>query len=134
MKKIHAVIIILCAAAFCLPGCQFLQKKDRSAIQEMAKGEYVMLTGVEVNPERNVVLHKGDTVALKIVTGTEWVKVYGYNTALEPVAAPQVLILYMYSTDFKDEKFFMPTFEEAFSKLLKRKTAADAKPEKKAKR
>ena len=134
MKKFHAAVITLCAAAFFLPGCEFLQKKDRSAIQEMAKGEYVMLADVEVNPERNVVLHKGDTVTLKIVTGTEWVKVYGYNAALEPVAAPQVLVLYMYSTDFKDEKFSMPAFEEAFYKLLKRKTSADAQPAKKTKR
>ena len=132
MRKFHAVVILLCSAFLCAPGCEFLQKKDRDAIQEMGKGEYVMLADVEVNPERNVVLRKGDTVTLKIVSGTEWVKVYGYNAALERVSAPQVLILYMYSTDFKDEKFFMPAFEEAFYKLLKRKT--DAKPEKKAKR
>lgn len=132
MRKFHAAVILLCAAVLCAPGCEFLQKKDRDAIQEMGKGEYVMLADVEVNPERNVVLRKGDMVTLKIVSGTEWVKVYGYNTALEPVSAPQVLILYMYSTDFNGEKFSMPAFEEAFYKLLKPKT--DAKPEKKAKR
>lgn len=133
MKKFFAAVLVF-SAAFIFAGCAFMQKKDRAVLEELGRGEYVMLADVEVNAETGAVLRKGDTVTLKIVTGTEWVKVYGYNTALPAVSAPQVLILYMFSTDFKDEKFSMTEFETAFSRFLRRKTAADDKPATKTKR
>ena len=124
MKKIYAAVLPLVAIAL-ISGCAFLQKKDRAALQDMGKGEYVMLADVEVNRSTNAVLHKGDTVTLKIVTGTEWVKVYGFNAALPALNAPQVLILYMYASDFKDEVFTMSEFETAFGRLLTKKTGAE---------
>lgn len=133
MKKFFAAAL-LCAAASFFAGCAFMQKADRAALQDLGNGEYVMLADADVNAETGAVLRKGDTVTLKIITGTDWVKVYGYNTALPAVSAPQVLILYMFSTDFTDEKFSMAEFETAFGRLLKRKTAADDKPATKTKR
>ena len=133
MKKLFAAAF-LSAFALSFAGCAFIQKKDRSALEEIGRGEYVMLADVEVNAETGAVLRKGDTVTLKVVTGTESVKVYGYNAALPAVSAPQVLILYMFSTEFTDEKFSMSEFETSFGRFLKRKTAADDKPATKTKR
>ena len=133
MKKFFAAALLF-SVAFIFAGCAFMQKKDRAAIEELGRGEYVMLADIEVNAETGAVLHKGDTVTLKVVTGTESVKVYAYNAALPAVSAPQVLILYMFSTDFTDEKFSMAEFESAFGRFLKRKTAADDKPATKTKR
>jgi type II secretion system-associated lipoprotein len=134
MKKIYAALFPFFAIALLVCGCAFLQKKDRVTLQEMGKGEYVMLADVVVNPASNAVLHKGDTVTLKIVTGTEWVKVYGFNASLPPLEAPQVLILYMYSNDFKDEIFSMSEFETAFGRLLAKKTGAESLSPSKGKR
>lgn len=127
MKKIHVAAVVLCSLAVFIASCAFLPRKDRRAIMDLESGRYVMQTDLTVNAETHAELKKGDEVTLKILTGSDWIKIYGYNASQDPLLAPQVLLLYMFSTDFPDEKFSMPFFQEAFDRTMKKKDDKEEK-------
>lgn len=127
MRKFQVVAIVLCTMVAFIASCAFLPRKDRRAIMDLETGRYVMQTDLTVNAERHAELKKGDEVTLKVLTGSDWIKIYGYNAAIDPLLAPQVLLLYMFSTDFPNEKFSMPFFQDAFDRTIKKKGESDEK-------
>ena len=135
MKRFRVSVLYLCAAAAFVSSCAFLPRKDRIALAEYEKPQYVMQRDIVINPESGIYLRKGDLVVLKVKTGTDWVKVWGYNASIDPLQAPPVLMLYLFSTDFENEKFSMPVFDAMLSQAVKKKEESPApSPSKKDKR
>ena len=132
MKISRIYALALCPVLMFVLACSFMPRKERDALSAYEKGTYIAQQDIVINAESGIYLRKGSAVTLKIATGTDWVKVYGFDAAKDPLTAPQVLILYMFDTDFKNEKFNMAEFSAALDALMRLKTESDEKP--KAKR
>ena len=121
-------MLAVCTVLIGMLACSFMPRKERDALASFEKGIYIVQKDIVINAEAGVLLRKGSSVTLKVATGSDWVKVYGYDAALDPLSAPQVLMLYMFDTDFTNEKFSMSEFTVALNVLVRLKQEQDEKP------
>lgn len=86
--------------------------------------EYILLQDVE---RREMTLAKGERVRIMIVTDDEWIKVYAYKAAGDPLKSVRFLILHMFNDDFTDNMFDRQKFDQELVKIVSKAGASDEK-------
>ncbi|MCL1865396.1 MAG: type II secretion system-associated lipoprotein [Spirochaetes bacterium] len=123
-----ALIIGLLSISAC---SSFIKDKDADGItSKYQEGEYILLEDLTRN---NVTLPKNSAVKLLVETSSDWVKVYAYDSKEELLKSTRVLLLYLFDSDFPNEKFNQEFFDSEVNKMV-RPRGADIKPDKKIKK
>ncbi|MCU0849380.1 MAG: hypothetical protein MUD12_15970 [Spirochaetes bacterium] len=102
------IIPLIVTVVLFFTSCKtFILDENIASLKDMESREYTMKEDIKSG---NRSLKKGDKIKITIGTGKEWVKVHGFSARGELLKADKVLILYMFSEDFPDEKFDINLF------------------------
>jgi len=104
MKFIPLIVTVFLFFTSCKT---FILDENIASLKNMESREYILKEDIKSG---NRSLKKGDKIKITIGTGKEWVKVHGFPAKGEPLKVDKVLILYMFSEDFPDEKFDINLF------------------------
>ena len=109
MIKTNISIIILIMSLL-MAGCStFIKDEDSEKISlKYQAGEYVLLQDLNRN---DIIFPKNSVVKLIVLTGSDWIKIYAYNSGEELLASNRLLLLYLFDGDFPKEKFSQETEE-----------------------
>jgi type II secretion system-associated lipoprotein len=128
MIKRHLRIIFIIGLASISACSSFIKEADVNSITlKYQEGEYVLLDDLTRN---NVTISKNTAVKLLVETSSDWIKIYAYDSKEELLKSTRLLLLYLFDTDFPDEKFNQELFDSEVNKMV-RPRGADTKPVKK---
>ncbi len=113
MKKFLLLIITAMAAVSCKT---FIPENDVPLLTEFEKQDYVLLQDVSSGKSS---LKKNTFVKILTVSGDSWVKVYAYDRNQTRLESERVLVLYLFSDDFKEEEFNVDYFRDRLYRVLK---------------
>ncbi len=114
---------IILIASLLMAGCSTFipdEESDKISLKYQA-GEYLLLSDVIRN---DLIFPKNSVVKLIVLTGDDWVKVYAYNSSEELLASNRFIVLYLFDTDFPDEKFSQEYLDAELLKLVRPKNSA----------
>jgi type II secretion system-associated lipoprotein len=107
--KNTGAIILMITYGLILSSCTtFLKKDDISNIKNYEKKEYILKDDAGEGARS---IKKGSKIKLYIITGDDYIKVYGYPSKTDFVKAERALIVYIFEDDFEKSKFNMDVFE-----------------------
>ncbi len=109
--RIFAAALISLVAGAC---DTMVNRETEQALREYEQKIYVMKNTVTANDEKLV---KGQKVKIKVFWGKDWIKIRGYAADVDPLHAEQVLMLYMFKSDFPEDRFSMETLQEKFGEI-----------------
>ncbi len=128
MIKTSVGRIFFIALIFTSACSTFIRDEDSGTLLlKYQAGEFVLLQNISRNEE---ILPANSIVKLIVVPGDEWVKIYAYDSSEELLVSKRVLLLYLFQSDFPDEKFSQEFLDAELLKLVKPKISG-AKAEKK---
>jgi len=121
MKKYIWAILI--SFVFSLGCSSFVKDRDAQWLRGYESREnfgpkFVLLKDIEINREK---LMKGTVVRIITVTDSDWLKVYVYKATESALKSKRFLALYLFKSDFPNEKFDKATFERELRKVLLKK-------------
>ena len=127
IKKYLRIFLVI--GLMSISACStFMRDEDADRITvKYQEGEYVLLGDLTRN---NVTIPKNTVVKLLVETSSDWVKVYAYDSKEELLKSTRLLLLYLFDTDFPDEKFDQEYFDSEINKLVRPK-GPDFRPVKK---
>jgi type II secretion system-associated lipoprotein len=106
----------------------FIKNEDVDTITlKYQEGEYILLDNLTRD---NLSLQKNSAVKLLVETSSDWVKIYAYDSKEELLKSTRLILLYLFDTDFPDERFNQEFFDSEMNKLVKPR-GAGTKPVKK---
>lgn len=114
IKKIIPVIII---AVFSFACDKFLSKETQKMLKEYETATYITITDISAG---NKSLKKGIKIKINLLIDKSWIKVYGYPAEVDELVADKVLMLYLFSDNFKDEKFNKELFDKQLFEKIKK--------------
>lgn len=122
MIKKNSILIFLFAVSV-LTGCSSFISEDQSnkLSAKYQAGEYVLLSDLNRN---KMTFPANSLVKLIVVTGKDWIKIYAYNSNEELLVSKRLLLLYIFETDFPNEKFSQQHLDSELSKLVVLKDAS----------
>ncbi|MCL2154990.1 MAG: type II secretion system-associated lipoprotein [Leptospirales bacterium] len=95
----------------------FIKGEDIDRITlKYQEGEYILLDDLTRN---NVTLPKNSAVKLLVETSSDWVKIYAYDSNEELLKSTRLILLYLFDTDFPNEKFNQEFFDSEMNKLVR---------------
>jgi hypothetical protein len=94
-----------------------LKDQERS-LREAETRTYVMLRDVTAGKKS---LRKDEEVKIVIVSTDDSLKVYGYSAAVDRLKAERVLLLYIFSEEFQNEKFDLDFFFKRLHEVVRQK-------------
>ena len=95
----------------------FMKDEDIDRVTlKYQEGEYVLIDELKRD---NLSLPKNTAVKLLVETSSDWVKIYAYDSKEELLKSTRVLLLYLFDSDFPDEKFNQEFFDSEMNKLVK---------------
>ena len=112
MKKIF-IIELICL--FFMSCSSFVKKEDGEVLKQFEASAYTMQKDVQI---RQDVMSKNDKVKLQILSG-DWIKVYAYRYEDDILQQKRMLLLYLFSDDFPNEKFNVDFFREKLYEVVK---------------
>jgi len=112
MKKF---IIIKLICLFFISCSSFVKKGDQEVLKQYENSAYIMLTEVTIGQH---VLPKNTKVRLLILSG-DWIKVYAFRYDEDILQQRRMLILYLFSDDFPNEKFDVNFFEGKLHEVVR---------------
>lgn len=95
---------IIASVALAVSCSHFFTVQSKAELSEFEKKTLVIANDIKVNQD---VLVKGQKIKIKIFTGSDWVKIRGYDANKDPLQAKQVLLIYMFEDEFPEKKFSM---------------------------
>lgn len=122
MIKINFIKILIFAVLL-ITGCStFIPDAESNKLSlKYQAGEYVLLSDLSRN---KITFPKNSILKLLVTTGKDWIKIYAYNSNEELLLSRRLLLLYMFETDFPDEKFSQQYLDAELSKLVILKDAS----------
>jgi len=106
----------------------FMKDEDIDRVTlKYQEGEYVLIDELKRD---NVSLPKNTAVKLLVETSSDWVKIYAYDSKEELLKSTRLILLYLFDTDFPNERFDQELFDSEMNKLV-RPRGANVKPGKK---
>ncbi|MBN1531251.1 MAG: hypothetical protein JXA20_01180 [Spirochaetes bacterium] len=115
ITALRGLTLAAVAAASLVVACdEFIGDEAERALKEYEGKTYIMKSTVTVNDDSLV---KGQRVKIKMLWGKDWVKVRGYAADIDPLVAKQVLMLYIFKTDFPGGKFSREHMLEKFREI-----------------
>ena len=106
----------------------FMKDEDIDRVTlKYQEGEYVLIDELKRD---NVSLPKNSAVKLLVETSSDWVKIYAYDSKEELLKSTRLILLYLFDTDFPNERFDQELFDSEMNKLV-RPRGANVKPGKK---
>jgi type II secretion system-associated lipoprotein len=115
ITALRGLTLAVLAAASLIMACEsFINEETEQALREYEGKTYVIKSTITVN---NDSLVKGQRVKIKMLWGKDWVKVRGYAADIDPLAAKQVLMLYMFKADFPGGVFSRERMIEKFREI-----------------
>ena len=128
IKKYLRIFLVIGLMLF--SACSsFMKDEDADRITvKYQEGEYILINDLTRN---NVTIPKNTAVKLLVETSSDWIKIYAYDSKEELLKSTRLLLLYLFDTDFPDEKFNQEYFDSEVNKLVRLKGPADIKPVKK---
>jgi type II secretion system-associated lipoprotein len=116
MKTIIIKLIVVLFLAM-VSGCAtMIDKVHKTKIDEFEKKTYTLLNEEAVVGQP---FKKGTKVKLVIISGSDWVKVYAYNSNEDVLNASRSLILYLFKEDFPTQKFEFKILEKKLFEKVK---------------
>ena len=116
MKTIILKISVVLFLAF-ITGCAtMIDKVHKTKIDEYEKKIYTLLNEEAVVGDP---FKKGTKVKLIVVSGSDWVKVYAYDSSEDVLNAKRSLILYLFKEDFPTQKFELNVLEKKLGEKVK---------------
>ncbi len=116
MKKIIIKLTVVLFLASVTGCATMIEAVHKTKIDEFEKKTYTLLNEEAVVGEP---FKKGTTVKLVIISGSDWVKVYAYNSSEDVLNAKRSLILYLFKDDFPTQKFELKVLEKKLSEKVK---------------
>lgn len=117
MRGINFFTVIL---IFFITSCAtFIKNDDKLTLTELEGKSYTLEKDVEYTTNQNKSLKKGDKIKLYIITGDNYIKVYGYPADVSFVKAERSLLLYLFEEDFENNIFNISVFEEKLYHIVK---------------
>lgn len=130
-KKNIGIIII--TALLLIPACStFIRDEVSESITlKYQAGEFVMLQDLKRNDS---VLPANSAVKLIVITGDEWIKIYAYDAKEDLLSSKRILLLYLFESDFPEEKFSQEFLDNELLKLVKPNVSGGKAEKKKQKK
>jgi len=106
--------------AYVLTGCalSFVKDDTLKALEKKYEGIYLCLTEMDIGNEDT--MKSGTKVRLYFQSGTNSIKVYGYPIESPREQAIGKNIMYLFDTDFPDNKFEESVFDKKLAEHLKK--------------
>ncbi|MCL1833588.1 MAG: type II secretion system-associated lipoprotein [Leptospirales bacterium] len=128
MIKKYFMIVFVIGLLFILGCSTFIRDEDANKITlKYQEGEYLLLEDLTRN---NITIPKNRAVKLLVETSSDWIKVYAYDSREELLKSTRVLLIYLFDSDFPNEKFNNELFDSEISKIVRPK-GVDIKSNKK---
>ncbi len=122
-KKYLSTLSVSLLFLFTLSCSSFIKGNDLGWLN-VYEGEnsrshvYRLVKDIDINGK---VLTRGTSVRVIIVTDSDWLKVYAYRAAGNPLRDDRFLALYLFQSDFPNGKFERAYFQKEFSKVFVKK-------------
>ena len=120
------LVIGLLSVAAC---SSFIKDADVERVTlKYQEGEYVLLEDLKRN---DLTLSKNTPVKLLVETSSDWIKIYAYDSKEELLKSTRLILLYLFDSDFPDERFNQEHLDFELRKLVIPRGAGPSKPAKK---
>jgi type II secretion system-associated lipoprotein len=113
MKRFFIVMLV---SPFLFAGCDiFLKRAELDVLKQKENRVYALRKDIDIDGKK---LRKGEDVRIVINSGGDWVKVHAYPARADELKADRILILYLFSDDFKGKKFDPAYFYERLNEVI----------------
>jgi len=107
-------LVIIVSVALAVSCAHFFTVESKAQLGEFEKKTFVIKNDIKVDQD---VFIKGQKIKVKVFTGSDWVKIRGYNADKDPLRAKQVLLIFMFEDEFPGKKFNMDYFTQRLSDI-----------------
>jgi len=107
---------LLCILCACFACSTFILDSQVNELNQLEQGSYIMLKEIKHNDQ---VLAKGEKVKLHMRTNDTSIKVYAYPSSVDFLKANRVLVLQMFSDDFKKHIYDKEVFDKKLNSYVR---------------
>lgn len=116
----HAILfkrpVFLCFLLACFACSTFILENQVYDLKKLEQGNYIMLKEIKHNDH---LLAKGEKVKLHLRTNDSSIKVYAYPSSVDFLKANRVLVLQMFSEDFKQHIYVKEVFDKKLNNYVR---------------
>ena len=101
------LVSLILVSTLWLSCASFIEENEAVQLKKFEKGSYILRENISAGSHK---LKKGQHIRIFIISGDEFVKVYGYPAEVDFLKSDRVLILYVFEDDFKNSRYSETTF------------------------